>query len=424
MTSRQTCLRLGLAATLLCASTTAAGEIGHQIVDQIDLEHYRHYLDDLLYTHDGDNRGRFGPEHDLARDAIAATLESFGLQVELHAFEYAGSTYYNVVATQPGTVFPDAQYIVGGHFDSVNNPGADDNGSGVAAMLEVAYILSMYEPECTVKYIAFDLEEHGLVGSRAYATEHQSDDIRGVLVLDMIAHDAGAYKCRVYGDPASNPIKYLVADAIGEYAPELAYMIVGEYGDPADFSDHAPFEDVGFQGCLLIEDMHGTNPCYHRQCDSVDTPDYIHYAYGLEFARAAAGFLADQAAAQYPFDCNGNDVPDQDEIQQNPSLDCNGNGVLDACEHQGFEDCNANGIADACDISDGTSHDFNGNGIPDECDCLGDLDGDGVIDQADLGMLLTDWGCTSNCAADLDGDDDVDHSDLGILLSTWQMTCY
>ena len=51
--------------------------------------------------------------------------------------------------------------------------------------------------------------------------------------------------------------------------------------------------------------------------------------------------------------------------------------------------------------------------------CVGDLDGDGDTDHSDLGVLLADWGCTSDCVGDLDGDDDTDHSDLGILLADW-----
>ena len=54
--------------------------------------------------------------------------------------------------------------------------------------------------------------------------------------------------------------------------------------------------------------------------------------------------------------------------------------------------------------------------------CIGDLDGDGDTDQSDLGILLGDWGCTSNCVGDLDGDDDTDQSDLGILLGDWGCT--
>jgi hypothetical protein len=83
-------------------------------------------------------------------------------------------------------------------------------------------------------------------------------------------------------------------------------------------------------------------------------------------------------------------------------------------------DCNGNGVADTDDIDGGFSDDVNGNGIPDECECFGDLDGDNDTDQADLGILLSDWDCTGgDCAGDLDGDGDTDQSDLGILLADW-----
>ncbi len=78
--------------------------------------------------------GGFGPEHDLARDNIAATFESFGLEVELHEFWYSGHQSFNVVATQMGTVYPDSQYVVGAHYDSAGTPGADDDASGVAGL--------------------------------------------------------------------------------------------------------------------------------------------------------------------------------------------------------------------------------------------------------------------------------------------------
>ena len=55
--------------------------------------------------------------------------------------------------------------------------------------------------------------------------------------------------------------------------------------------------------------------------------------------------------------------------------------------------------------------------------CRGDLDGDYDIDQADLGILLADWGCTSDCVGDLDGDDDTDQADLAILLTYWGQEC-
>jgi hypothetical protein len=112
-------------------------------------------------------------------------------------------------------------------------------------------------------------------------------------------------------------------------------------------------------------------------------------------------------------DCNGNGVPDWQDI-----ADCEGDP---ACG-----DCNNNGIPDECDIADGTSADDNGNGIPDECDCPGDLDGDWDIDLSDLAQLLAHYGTVSGASyadGDIDFDGDVDLSDLAALLANYGTSC-
>ena len=87
-------------------------------------------------------------------------------------------------------------------------------------------------------------------------------------------------------------------------------------------------------------------------------------------------------------------------------------------------DCNENGVADYREILDGDSADENGNWVPDECEQIGDLDGDGCVGHADLGILLSDWMCDSgDCPGDCDGDGDTDHADLGILLAHWGEGC-
>jgi glucose/arabinose dehydrogenase len=120
-----------------------------------------------------------------------------------------------------------------------------------------------------------------------------------------------------------------------------------------------------------------------------------------------------------PADCNGNGVPDSDDIDGGGSQDCNTNGVPDECE----PDCNDNMVADECDIDQGTSDDDNGDGIPDECQSGPDLNGDGMVSTADLLLLLAAWGpCPKPpdpCAADFDGDGSVGTADLLTLLGEW-----
>jgi len=342
------------AVVVLSGGGAYASDIGQQIADQIELSSYQHYLDNELYTHDGNDRGVGGADHDPARDSIALRLQTFGLPVELHDFWIWDEHGYNVVATQLGTMYPEAQYIIGGHYDSVWNPGADDDASGVAGVLEIARVLSQYETEYTIKYIAFDMEEWGLIGSSVYVEDHPGDDIRGMISLDMIAWNGFDRSCYIYGQPASGPLKDAVATAIAEYGNGVSGSIHG----PLDASDHAPFEWAGYQACLLIEAEYSSNPCYHHACDSVDTPNYIDYDFAADLTRSIAGFLADYAVVIVQ-PCEGDLDGDRD-------VDLNDLAILLANY----------GMTSGAEYEDG------------------DLDGDEDVDLNDLALLLAVYGTT------------------------------
>ncbi|NOG52888.1 MAG: M28 family peptidase [Planctomycetes bacterium] len=260
------------------------------LVDQISEVSYTTYLRDELYTWDGCDRG-FGPHHDLARNFIESEMTAIGLDTALDPFTYSGNTYYNVVGILPGDTTPDQIYIVGSHYDSVGNPGADDNGSGTAGILEAARVMSQYRFDSTIVFIAFDREEQGLNGSYAYSIKHQNDDIRGMISLDMIAYNPnGSDQALLYGYPASDPHKESLIAALRDYAG-----ITGFNEGPLDRSDHAPFEWLGFQACLLIEYDFWVNPRYHTASDSVDTLDYIDYTYATQMTKGAVAYLAKEA---------------------------------------------------------------------------------------------------------------------------------
>ncbi len=88
--------------------------------------------------------------------------------------------------------------------------------------------------------------------------------------------------------------------------------------------------------------------------------------------------------------------------------------------HDGTLDYNENGVKELCDIFEiGSSVDINGNGVPDECECIGDLDESGVVDAADLAILLGAWGPCAGCTADVDASGIVDGNDLAIVLGAW-----
>lgn len=245
----------------------------------------------MLYTHLEDNRGS-GAAHDLARDNIYSEFNRLGLAASIAPFEYSGLAGSNIIGIHQGKIRPGDIYIIGAHYDSVNNPGADDNASGTAGVLEAARVLSAYDFEATLIFIAFDREENGLYGSRVYAEEHADDNIVGMLSLDMIAYNLdGSNTARIYGRDTSAPFKDSLADSISIYGNGL---VATDWG-ALDASDHAPFELKGFQAALLIEYGVWSNPYYHRAGDSVDMPDYIDYSYATNMVSSTVGFFATNA---------------------------------------------------------------------------------------------------------------------------------
>ncbi len=295
---------LALVGAIVPLSSAFASDLGMVAANQVSKASYMDFMDTWLFTHDGDDRGPYGPELIAARDNIAALMTSYGLSVELEPFTYSGTVYHNVVGTKVGTLYPDQEYIVGSHYDSVSNPGADDNASGTALVLEAARVLGQYPSEYTIRFVAFSMEEVGLVGSYNYVSDHITDDILGMISADMVAYNTGANSANIYADPASAPIKSALGAAVEEYGDGMAWNDAGTSGA----SNHAPFEDAGFVACLLIEDW--GNPYYHTAQDSFDTPGYLDYDYAVRMARSVVGYLVDHAGVMVDADILTFDYPD------------------------------------------------------------------------------------------------------------------
>ncbi len=282
-----------------------------EVVGQVRLRNYRNYLDNDLYAHDGNDRSCEGAQHDLARGKIRARFQSFGLVTSLDApFPCCGRLNYNVVGVQPGLFRPEDIYIIGGHYDTVpGSPGAWDNASGVAGVLEAARVLSRCRFEATLVFIAFDREEEGRKGSDAYAEEHRQDHIRGVICLDGIAYrpyqpqDPSYRQVGLYWQISRTTLIDEVAAALRSYAG-LNGVIARD-----DLTDDAPFARRGFPTAALISRglKADVPPPFHQPSDSVDTPGYLDYEYGVQVTRGAVGYLAAQAKlvpARVPADFN------------------------------------------------------------------------------------------------------------------------
>lgn len=323
-----------------------------QIASEISSASYAQIHSTELFTQAGSNKGVNGAQHAQCRDAIASRLMSYGLDVDFHTFPYQSITGHNVIGTQTGVEFPDSYIIVSAHYDTVNNPGANDDASGVAAFLEIARVLSEYETAYTIKYIGWDREEQGKVGSTRYAQQFASDDIVAVVQIDMVAHDVGNNTEVIYGDNGAGLALRNELIAAGQQFGNGQSII---YGGAATFSDHAPFMQMGIPAICFVEQNFQQFGCYHQPCDNVDTANYIDYEFATDLTRTIAGWLADAAGANLRAACRG---------------DANGDRLVD------FADLNAVLAA------------FGESGE----DITGDVNCDGAVNFGDLNTVLTNFG--------------------------------
>ncbi len=131
-------------------------------------------------------------------DLLGADLIDWGAAVDYHQYSYDGRTHRNLVAKIPATAelhHDTPHLVIGAHVDSTSEggaptaPGADDNASGVSAVLETARILSQCELDTRIDFVFFSNEEIGTVGSEAYAADAAmlGEDIVGMMAVDMIA---------------------------------------------------------------------------------------------------------------------------------------------------------------------------------------------------------------------------------------------
>ena len=187
---------------------------------------------------------------------------------------------------------PELVLVVGAPFDSISNPGADDNATGAAMVLEVARVLSQFPSSATLKYCLFDREEQGKVGSEAFVSRHTDENIVLALTADMIGQDHGGYAVDLFSTPSSAPLASAFADALDVYGDGLTGVVhTGDYS----FSDHWSFESAGIPAFVVIEANYPDNEHYHQPTDASDLYEgYIDYPFVEDQLRAVVGFLSDE----------------------------------------------------------------------------------------------------------------------------------
>jgi Zn-dependent M28 family amino/carboxypeptidase len=227
----------------------------------------------------------------------------------------------NIIIELPGRELPKEVLILSCHFDAAPNaPGADDDGTGVAALLEIARVLRDAPMRRTVRMIFFNLEEVGLKGSIEYVRSGRiakDERVTGMVSLEMLGYfsdEPGSQKspiAKIEGvfDPPT------VGDFIGiatiksyqefsrrleremkSAAPGLK-VVTADFMPiaPPDFlrSDHAPFMLAGMPGVMLTDTSNFRNPNYHKPTDTVETIDEKRFTLVVRGVAGAAHAIAE-----------------------------------------------------------------------------------------------------------------------------------
>ncbi|MBI5594338.1 MAG: M28 family peptidase [Deltaproteobacteria bacterium] len=264
---------------------------------------YTAYLTDL--APDTTTRYTCSPENQTARDKIRKHFTDLGLTPQFMDFKaFCGADCdrlpgYNVIGIKPGTTRPQEYVMIGAHYDSTSPvacslaPGANDNGSGAAALMEIARVFSGVNTERSVAFVAFSGEEEGMLGSKHLAKVLKDmgvlEVIKGFVILDMISYYRNIYGIIAEGsDHTAEQAAVLdeMAQLCTTYTP-LKMEITTSYGG----SDHAPFLNYRLPGCLLIENEWADYPYYHTIYDLIS---YQDIAYSLDVVRLATAFMATQ----------------------------------------------------------------------------------------------------------------------------------
>lgn len=266
------------------------------IVNEVDLDRWVADVKTLTSM----NRYTLGPGAKDAATWIQQRLSSLpGIEARLVEFpmgnSYGQGSGFNVVARLEGRERPSEVFIVGAHYDSISEtpsvkaPGAEDNASGAAGLLEMARIFSLHPPKATIWFVAFSGEEEGLVGSQYMVDDlvrsGLSKNIRNVLILDMVGYSYdGDLDCLLETSSSNKPM----VDDLTAAAQEFTTLRIVKSFDPWG-SDHEPFINQKIPALLTIENDWQDYPFYHKVQDVPEklVPEMAHQILRMNTATVA-----------------------------------------------------------------------------------------------------------------------------------------
>ncbi len=243
--------------------------------------------------------------HFLVREYIRETLSQWG-EIKVHEFKFQGKTHQNLILNLNSVSSSDfPPILIGAHYDAVpGTPGADDNATGVAVLLEMAEVFASNPLKYPVRLVAFDLEEYGLLGSTAYAKylKDKQQKLRLMLSLEMLGYCNHAPGSQTYPDlikpfysdmpfgMASQRANFIalvgnlsaildinrLAKQMKQHGTPIAVLpdpSAGKLVPITGFSDHRPFWQQKYRAIMVTDTAMLRNPHYHQASDTIETLD-------------------------------------------------------------------------------------------------------------------------------------------------------
>jgi Zn-dependent M28 family amino/carboxypeptidase len=258
----------------------------------VDPQQLRRILEEIV----GERNPFSGQRHLTAVESfIEKELASYGLSVESDYFSYRGRNFRNIIGRQSAQR-AGSLIILGAHFDSVQGtPGADDNASGVAVLLEAARLLARARVRSEILFCAFNLEELNMIGSGYFAKKLKSagKKVDAMMSLEMVGYTDSRPGSQKYpfGLKAFYPDRGDFIGAIGNWRSasllrrftrqmrQVRGLSVETLSVPGNgglipavrLSDHAPFWDAGYPALMITDTSFFRNPHYHGSTDTLET---------------------------------------------------------------------------------------------------------------------------------------------------------
>lgn len=236
--------------------------------------------------------------HFFVQEYIRASLAQWG-SVDIHTFYVGAKACKNLILNLPAESESEKgdlpPILIGAHYDAVpGTPGADDNATGVAVLLELARMFATQPTRYPIRLVAFDMEEYGLLGSTDYANKLQQEQqsLRLMISLEMLGYCDSKPGSQTYPPPLQHiyPDRGDFIGLIGNWRTLRDLICISrsirKVGVPSQWlpvpnkgnivpqtrlSDHAPFWDLGYPAMMITDTAFMRNPHYHQPSDTIAT---------------------------------------------------------------------------------------------------------------------------------------------------------